>query len=161
MHFLGGGGGFNQSAGGNANSGIDKSNESTVTTTTTTNTATDASALAADNNSVALRVGDGSTVNMLDGGAVGDAFNFATGAVGAAFNFATGALDTNEEITLRAFDALGESFESATSRVADMSARITDKITVDSGERMQKMMQAVLLAAVAVAGLMMWGRNAR
>lgn len=150
--MLGGllGGGFNQNAGGNANSGIDKSNESVVTTTTTTNTTTDASALAADNNSVALRVGDGSNVNMLDGGAVA-----------AAFTLGGDALDYGETITLRAFDALGETFESATARVADASAQLADKITVDSGERMQKLVQAVLIAAVVVAGIMAWRKNAR
>ena len=156
--MLGGllGGGFNQNASGDANSGIDKSNESVVTTTTTTNTTTDASALAADNSSVALRVGDGSTVNMLDGGAVAAAFNFGGNVAREAFNFGGDALDYGESITLAAFDSLGETFESSTSRVASASAQLVDKVTVDSGERMQKMMQAVLLAAVVIAGIMAW-----
>ena len=165
MPLLGGlfgGGGFSQNTGGgNANSGIDKSNESTTITNTTTNTTTDASALAADNNSVALRVGDGSTVSMLDGGAVAAAFNFGGNVAREAFNFGGDALEYGESITLAAFDSLGETFESSTSRVAAASAQLVDKVTIDSGERMQKMMQAVLLAAVVIAGIMAWRNNAR
>ena len=75
--------------------------------------------------------------------------------------FGGDALDYGESVTLAAFDSLGETFESATSRVASASAQLADKITVDSGERMQKMMQAVLIAAVVIAGIMAWRNNAR
>lgn len=106
----------------------------------------------ADNGAIALNANE-SDVNfvMTDQGAVNSAFAFGADA----FDFA-------ENVNRSAIESLNQTFEETIGAVSDRTAQIVDKVTIDSGERVEKSMRAMAWVAVAaIVGFAIIGRRAK
>lgn len=136
---------------------IDKSK----TSNTTVQNFTEANTVGASDGSIAAY---NSFVNVLDGGAIKEAFGFGDSALdfaGRAINdsiaFSGDALnrvlDYSEAVTLSGIDNLSRSFSDSTRALSANAASVINKATLDSGERVQstvKMMAWVVGIGMAL-----------
>lgn len=88
-----------------------------------------------------------STVNVLDGGAIGEAFGFGTAA-----------LDYAEAVTENAINSLSQSFGESTRVMSANAASVINKATLDSGERVQSTIKMVLWVVGIGIALVVWGK---
>ncbi len=127
------------------------------TSTTTNTTTSDNSNVAASDNSLSARL-DNSTlnVNTLDGGAIKEAFDFGNRSSADAFDFSRG-------VASDAFDFSSRVNNAAISTLTEGTASILNKVTTDSGERIQTLTQTMakysLYAVLAIVALMIFKRG--
>lgn len=94
--------------------------------------------------------GSSGPVNILDGGAIKESFGFGANA-----------LDFAETVNNRAMDEMGRTFSETLDAVNKSTEQIVGKVTIDSGERVEKSMRAMAwLAVAAIVGFAIIGRRA-
>lgn len=101
--------------------------------------------------------GSSGPVNILDGGAIKESFGFGANAL----DFGANALDFAETVNSRAMDEMGRTFSETLDAVNKSTEQIVGKVTIDSGERVEKSMRAMAwLAVAAIVGFSIIGRRA-
>lgn len=136
-------------------------NNSSSSSSTVNNTTNNQNVGAGDSSVIA---NEGSFVSVLDGGAVKGAFDFGRNALDfagdanrGALDFATtidrGALDLVGQINSSALDHIGQSFEKSIALVSDVAA----KQTIDSGARVQQVVQYVIWGVVGLGVITLIG----
>ncbi|SRR5258706_2310158 len=129
---------------------------SSTTSSTTYNTRTDNFNLQGTSGGTIVAGNEGATINLLDDGAIAHAFDFANKAEGDAFDFGRNALDFAGTVNQRAINSLEMGFD----KNAQVLTNLANKVTLDSGERVQAVTQYALLAVAAVVALMFFGGRA-
>lgn len=123
----------------------------------------------ADNGAIALNASDGSVANVsinntsLDGGAIKDAFKFAGDQSSSAYAFSTGigqdAFNLVDHINTQAINTLSKTFEQSAADISAGASQLVDKVTLDSGQRVQQVVTVFGVIAVIMFGMSVYARR--
>ncbi|SRR5712692_366649 len=98
-----------------------------------------------------LVANEGGSIQVTDEGAIKGALDLTAKTSGIAFDFGGRSLDFAQAVNAQAINALSDSFSKNVGAISANTTQLVDKVTLDSGQRVQSVVGYILLAVSAVA----------